>query len=137
MTKWIKIGFVVLVFVLCMVVVILTNITKLESAGATLGLTLAQVLAGLGILATLALVAKNLLNNPKGAIRVGIGVLAMIVLYFIGRGMDAGEEYNVGDVVVDGSSSKHVGGLLFLMYALGIVSAIAFVAALVMSIVKK
>jgi hypothetical protein len=133
--KWIKIGFVVIVFILCIVVAVMTKQAKLEQSGANLGLGLAQVLAGLGVLATLVLVVKNLMNNPKGAIRVGAGFLVMIILYFIGKGMDAGELYP--EYEVTSSVSKNVGGLLFVTYALGVVSAIAFVAALVMSIIKK
>jgi hypothetical protein len=135
MMKWIKIGFVVVVFILCIVVAVMTKQAKLEQSGANLGLGLAQVLAGLGVLATLVLVVKNLMNNPKGAIRVGAGFLVMIVLYFIGKGMDAGELYPEYDVT--SSVSTNVGGLLFVTYALGIISAVAFVAALVMSIIKK
>lgn len=139
--KWIKTGFMVLIFVLCAVVMYKTGTeTKMDAAkynspGGVLGLGIAQVLAGVAILATLALVVRNLLSNPKGAIRVAIGLVVMVVIFFIGRSMDAGEvytKYEVNEVV-----SKNVGGLITLTYALGIVSAVAFVGALVMSIIKR
>lgn len=135
--KWIKLGFIVLVFILCFVVVMFTKTTETEVTGSMLGLGLAKILAGLAILATIALVVKNLLNNPKGAIRIGIGLLVMVIVFFIGKGMDAGETYMVNDVLVESGTSKNVGGLLFVTYALGIIGAIAFVGALVMSVFKK
>lgn len=141
MTKWIKTGYMVLVFVLCAVVLYMTfgetkaDAAKLNSPGGALGLGIAQFLAGLAVIATIALVVKNLMSNPKGAIRIAIALVVMLIIFFIGKSMDAGEvypKYNVEEGV-----SKNVGGLITLTYALGIVSAIAFVGALIMSIIKK
>lgn len=129
-------------FVLCIVMVLMiageskADHSQSISAGSSLGLTLAKILAGAAVLGALVLAGKNLANNPRGAIKVGIAIVVMVIIYFVGRSMDAGELYpDYG--VTETSESNHVGGILTLTYALGIVSAIVFVAALIMSVIKK
>lgn len=142
MNKFIRTGFMVLIFILCVIMVIMISTeTELQhsifdSPGSVFGLGIAKVLTWVAVIASVVLAVLNLASNPKGAILVGAGIVVMLIVFFIGKAMDAGELYLDYDVT-EASESKSVGGLITLTYVMGIISAIVFVGALVLNIFKK
>jgi hypothetical protein len=142
MNKYARIAIMVLTFVLCAVVLIMVGFetekqhANFESPASALGLGLAKFLLAAAVISSIVLAVKNLINNPKGAIMVGAGVVFMLIVFFIGKGLDAGELY-IKEGVSEESVSTTVGGLITLTYVMGIISAIVFVGALILNIIKK
>jgi hypothetical protein len=89
-----------------------------ESNGVSMGLTLAYILAGAGILGMLAIAVKGMVNKPKSAVKVGIGVAIMVVLFLVGYVIDAGTTSDAWKEfgVTTSTSSKMIGGALIMMY---------------------
>ena len=93
------------------------QITK-ESNGVSMGLGLAYVLSGIGILGMLAIAVKGMMNKPKAALKTGIGLAIIIVLFVIGYLIDSGTTTDAWKEfgVTTSSSSKMIGGSLIMMY---------------------
>ena len=89
-----------------------------ESNGVSMGLTLAYILAGAGILGMVAIAVKGMVNKPKSAVKVGIGVAIIVVLFLVGYVIDAGTTSDAWKEfgVTTSTSSKMIGGALIMMY---------------------
>lgn len=86
-----------------------------ESKSVNFGFTITFTLITIAILSVIAMVVIGLTNKPKAAIVSLVGLVAIVVLYFIGYSMDSGEllqSYTKGGVIETQSQSKMVGGVL-------------------------
>lgn len=89
-----------------------------NSTGVNIGLYLSYALAGLGVLGIAAIAIKGMIDKPKSAIKVGIGLAVALVIYAIGYMIDAGTTNDVWAKfgVETSSSSKKIGASLIMMY---------------------
>jgi hypothetical protein len=86
-----------------------------DSKSVAFGFGLTYALIGIAIAAILTLVVTGLRNKPKSALVSLLGFAAIVIFYFIGYGLDAGElpaSYVKGGVIETSSGSKMVGGIL-------------------------
>lgn len=101
----------------------------MENQVANIGLYTSYVLLGIAILVVLFVAVKGLSSNPKGAITIGLAIVAFGILYGISYGM-------ADDVVtakfkskgVDANMSQMIGSFVNMMwFSLGLgILAIAF-----------
>lgn len=89
-----------------------------NSIGVNIGLYLTYILAGLGILGIGAIAVKGMIDKPKSAIKVGVGIGVAIVIYLVGYVLDAGTTTDAWKEfgVETSSSSKRIGASLIMMY---------------------
>lgn len=93
------------------------QITK-ESNGVSMGLGLAYILSAIGVLGILAIAIKGMVNKPKSAVKTGIGLAIIVVLFIIGYAIDGGTTTDAWKEfgVTTSASSKMIGGALIMMY---------------------
>jgi len=89
-----------------------------KSAGVNLGMGLAYVLSGIGVLGMLVIAIKGMIDKPKSAIKTAIGAGLILVLFLIGYMIDSGATPANWQAfgVKTASNSKFIGGSLIMMY---------------------
>lgn len=93
-----------------------------------IGLYVAYLLLGLGVLAAIILPLINSLSQPKSLMKAGIGVAVIAVLFIIGYAVaDSGITAKYTTLGVGEGTSKFVGGALITMYILFIIAIIGIV----------
>ncbi|MFP4091557.1 MAG: hypothetical protein ACLFUB_03870 [Cyclobacteriaceae bacterium] len=85
----------------------------------TYGLYAAYFLVGLAIVLAIILPLINSLNNPKALLGSVVGLIAILIVFFIAYSI-SGDEVNTvyTKFGIDESSSKFIGGALITMYLL-------------------
>lgn len=100
----------------------------MENVFVNIILYVSYFLLGISLLAVIVLPLINAIGDPKSLVKVGGGVLAIVVLFFIGYAISGNEvtevyaKFNVGPEL-----SKIVGGSLTLMYMLFVIAIIGIV----------
>lgn len=89
------------------------------------GLWITYILVGIAVIASIGLPLYNALRqDPKSLTVVGIGLVALVVLFFVGYGF-ASDTIKPGwdtEFGVSAGTSKFIGGVLILTYLLMILS---------------
>ncbi|MCO6495225.1 MAG: hypothetical protein J5I91_06060 [Bacteroidetes bacterium] len=110
-----------------------------ESAAISFGLIFTYILCGISILTVLFLAGRGLINKPKSAIYMGLGLVVILVLFGIFYALDPGEitETYIKNGIETANASKVIGGALKATYALVIISVLLSVVLSVKSVFNK
>lgn len=110
-----------------------------ESAAISFGLIFTYILCAISIVSALFMAGRGLINKPKSSIYIGLGLVAILVLFGIFYAIDPGEltaTYIKGGITTS-NASKVVGGALKATYALIIISVIISVTVSVRDVFNK
>jgi hypothetical protein len=113
--------------------------TTKKSAGVSLGMGLAYVLSGIGVIGMAVIAIKGMMDKPKSAVRTAIGAGLILVLFLIGYLIDGGatpanwQEFGVKTA----SRSKFIGGSLIMMYIGLIVGVLIIIFGPFLRLIKK
>ncbi len=86
-------------------------------------LYLTYLLIGVAVVAAVVLPLINVAGNPKALMRSGMGILGLIVLFFVGYALSSGDLLPTSvENGVTSSGQKMIGGLIILTYILTVIA---------------
>jgi hypothetical protein len=90
-----------------------------------------------GVLAALILPLISAFDEPKNLIKSGIGIGALVLLYFIAYAISGSEvSARYADFGVGETASKFIGGALIMMYLMGVILIISIIYTEISKILK-
>ncbi len=84
-------------------------------------------LLGIATVAAVLFAIIGMIKDPKKARNSLIGVAALVIIFFIGYAMSTDEAYKVGDLIVEGGTSKMSEAGLVTFYAMAAIAVLAIV----------
>ncbi len=97
-------------------------------------LSTGYILMGIALFAVLLFSITKLLDDPKKSLKSLLGLVAIVVVFFIAYSTASGE--SISKVEVTGNYIKFVGGSLTLLYFIGSAAVIAIVVSEIYSLFK-
>ena len=86
------------------------------------------LLVGVAVLAAVVLPLMNAAGNPKALLRSGMGIVGLVVLFFVGYALSSGDLLQTSmDRGVTSSGQKMIGGLIILTYILTVMAVLGIV----------